>query len=80
MNIEVYDNGGETFDRYTVIIGSSVFGMGGDPMMPNGFNQYSGELSELRSDLREASGRRLSDAEIPARVGEAIEARMGRHD
>ena len=26
--IEIYDNGGETFDRYTVIVGKDVYGSG----------------------------------------------------
>jgi len=46
-NIRVFDNGGETFDRYTVIINTSVYGMSINANSPQGFNQYSGELDEL---------------------------------
>jgi len=47
MKVEIYDNGGETIDRYTVIVGQSVMTMGNDTTSPQGFNQYAGELSEL---------------------------------
>jgi len=46
-HIEVYDNGGETADRYSVRIGTSVYGMSDNATSANGFNQYAGELSEL---------------------------------
>ncbi len=42
MNIQVYDNGGETFDRYTVIIDNDVFGMSENPLSASGFNQWCG--------------------------------------
>ena len=36
----IYDNGGESFDRYTVIINNDVYGMSNNARAPNGFNQY----------------------------------------
>lgn len=50
MNVAVYDNGGKTFDRYTVILGESVFTMSENATQPDGFNQYAGEVGEI--DLR----------------------------
>lgn len=42
--VKVYDNGGETFDRYTVILpDGSVFGMSYDA---TGFNQYVGDIGK----------------------------------
>ena len=45
-NIIVWDNGGETADRYTVLLeGRYVFGMNSNPFHPTyGFSQYSGDL------------------------------------
>jgi len=47
MKIKIYDNGGETFDRYTVIyIGShyngfySCLGMSENPFSPQGYGQH----------------------------------------
>ena len=39
--VTVYDNGGKTYDRYTVVIGKDVFGMSENAW---GFNQYCGEV------------------------------------
>ena len=43
-DVTVYDNNGDTYDRYTVIIGESCYGMSHNPMSPMGFNQYCGEV------------------------------------
>lgn len=49
MNIRCYDNGGKTYDRYTVVYmdepleASGLFfsvGMSEDPFHPQGFGQY----------------------------------------
>ena len=45
--IRVYDNGGATIDRFTVIIGKDVYGMSDNANMPNGFCQYIGTVQEL---------------------------------
>ena len=42
--IRVFDNGGETFDRYTIVIDNNVYGMSDNADQANGFNQYIGEL------------------------------------
>jgi len=49
MNIQVYDNGGETFDRYTVIIDNDVFGMSENPLSASGFNQWCGDAYQLQT-------------------------------
>jgi hypothetical protein len=52
MRVDVYDSGSKAgIDRYTVIIGDSVYGMSESPTTPNGFNQYCGELSGLSPNL-----------------------------
>lgn len=43
-HVVVYDNGGETLDRYTVFIGSDVYGMSESG---GGFNMYIGDDNEI---------------------------------
>lgn len=71
----VYDNGGQTWDRYTVIIGPDAYGMSGDPQSPAGFNQYAGPAADLN---REALGAMLQPEQVPDQVARAIEQRGGR--
>ena len=68
--IEIYDNGGETFDRYTIIINADVYGMSHNPKSPQGFNQYSGTLSEL--PMARSNGDRVTLESLPEEVQEAI--------
>jgi len=44
--IFVFDNGGETLDRYTIIFkeDASLFGASENPFHPQGFGQYCGEI------------------------------------
>ena len=44
--IKIYDNKGKTFDRYTVVAGSDVYGMSED-QTPQGFNMYIGTTDEV---------------------------------
>jgi len=48
--IKVYDNGGETLDRYTVIINGDVFTMSSDPLWTQGVNQWLGTVDEIDKD------------------------------
>ena len=42
----VYDNGGETWDRYTVVYeDGDVLGLSEDPDSPQGFSQYAGNIN-----------------------------------
>ena len=47
-NIIILDNGGETFDRYTIIDRNTgeMFGASCDPFAPLGFGQYCGNVAE----------------------------------
>lgn len=72
--IEIYDNEGKTFDRYTVIIDGDVFGMSENPLSPQGFNQYSGKLHEL--PMARNNGERITLESLPDEVQKAIELRQ----
>jgi hypothetical protein len=56
--VKVYDNGGTTMDRYTVVIDGSVYTMSENAHAPNGVNMYAGEESE-------GYGPQEGDAEVP---------------
>ena len=70
-NIEVFDNGGKTVDRFTVIIDEAVFGMSDDPFYPLGFNQFSCMKSELSLPIEG-----LKRKYLPKEIKEAILNRL----
>lgn len=77
MKIVIWDNGGKTIDRYTVLIGGEVYGMSDDPHHPQGFNQYShtikkGEIYRGGS----APGKKVAFEKLPDGVQIAIAERM----
>lgn len=74
MDVTVYDNGGETFDRYTAIFpDGEMLGIGETGNVPNGFCQHVGNVAD-------AGGWPFSDpdetpvpfAELPEPVQRAI--------
>ena len=49
MKTYIFDNGGKTFDRYTIIAADGeVYGSSCNPFHPQGFGQYCGHVIELR--------------------------------
>lgn len=72
-NVRIFDNGGQTADRYTVIIGDSVFTMSENAMWPQGVNMYAGEVSELPGAM---DGTEISLEEVPEEVKRAIDQRQ----
>lgn len=77
-DVEIYDNEGESFDRYTIIIDDAYFGMSLHPHSPQGFNQYCGTTKELRKD-RDALGKKVDFKDLSQEVQQAIIERM-RHE
>lgn len=72
--VKVYDNGGETLDRYSIILpDGSVFTMSENPTSPNGVNQYAGEASDLPGAT---DGQQVDAASLPTEVKRAIQQRM----
>jgi len=69
----VYDNNGDTFDRYTVFTpDGSVYGMSDNPTSPQGFNQYLGDDTEVEKG--EHLGRKLKS--VPKSIEKAVLNRM----
>jgi hypothetical protein len=75
MKTIVYDNKGETWDRYTVIIGGSVYAMSKNPQDPSGFNQFACMTSELVTENNPLLGARCQLAHLPKEVRQAIRER-----
>ncbi|MCK5236185.1 MAG: hypothetical protein KAR06_04285 [Deltaproteobacteria bacterium] len=68
--IKIYDNGGEIFDRYTVIIDGEMYAMSEAPLSPQGFNQYVGKYEKPWGD------KLVSFESLPQDVRRAILNRM----
>ena len=74
--MKLYDNGGKTFDRYTLITGrKEVYGFSENPLSPQGFNQFCGTWDDPNGDF-ENLGERVSLAEVPREVQAAIAERL----
>ena len=50
-SVTIYDNGGETIDRYTIIVDSHVYSMSKNALSPQGVNMYWGELGEFSNEV-----------------------------
>lgn len=75
--VVVYDNGGKTVDRYTVLIGDDVYEMSDNPFSPQGFNQYVGLIG---TDVVVGShlGKKVNVDRLPEDVKRAIKERQKR--
>lgn len=74
--ITVYDNGGETVDRYTVIVGNDVFAMSDNALMPDGYNQYMGAWAEFDFKNNPAIGKEIEYSSLSDEVKTAIQRRI----
>lgn len=78
-SIRVYDNGGKTLDRYTVVYmtepeGRGLYGARGmseNPFDPQGFGQYCAAMPGRHL------GRRISFDALPEKCREAVRYDMG---
>lgn len=70
--VRVFDNGGETIDRYTVYIGTDAFAMSENPLSPIGVNmsidhsienETSEELVVVPACLIQAIANRIDELE-----------------
>lgn len=74
-HVRCYDNGGETFDRYTVVFtgryrsqtaGSFVYiGMSCDPYHPQGFGQHGESDTQIDRPRSAHLGRKIAFAKLP---------------
>lgn len=81
--VRVFDNGGKTVDRYSVLIkriqgGRSVidiYGMSEDPSSPRGVNQFSHSAANQFRDFAYL-GTRVQVQDLPDEVIRAVEHRL----
>jgi len=72
-NVIVYDNGGKTFDRYTIFTpDGSVYGMSENPYGALSFNQYVGDSAQIPKGRH--LGKRLKS--VPNNIKDAVKQRM----
>ncbi len=77
--VRIYDNGGETADRYSIAVQNpetleiSWLGSSEDPFHPQGFGQHVGEVSEDVDSENEHLGKRIKMADVPEPVKKFIE-------
>ena len=65
--MKIFDNGGETFDRYTLVFkDGSMFGASENPFHPQGFGQFVGDIN-YESDLSHL-GKEIPKDELPEPV------------
>lgn len=65
-----YDNGGATFDRYTVIMDGSAYTMSHNALSPQGVNMYCCQAGEMVM-----TGREVKFADLPTEVQRAVRMR-----
>lgn len=73
MSVEVFDNHGKTFDRYTVVIEKNVFTMSSDPGSTEGMNQYCCPVEKM---IAHCTKDQVSLEEVPKQVLLAIIERL----
>ena len=71
MILEVYDNNGKTFDRYTVIINGHIYTMSRNPDMPDEACIYHG--TEIDMDYLKKHNVKIDVNELPEAVQEKID-------
>ena len=71
--IRVFDNHGQSFDRYTLIVDHDAFGMSANAQSPQGFNQYLGKTEDI--DQKSLGSEPLL-AQLPTEVQRAIIERI----
>lgn len=70
--VSALDNGGETFDRYTLCFEEDgehfVYGASENPMHPQGFGQYAGDFFVPHDDSSPHLGRPIAFGALPEQV------------
>jgi len=74
----IYDNGGRSFDRYSIIFkDGDLVGMSHNPKSPQGFNQYSGNIKEWGLKDLSHLGKETNIKDLSPEIQNAIEKRIG---
>jgi hypothetical protein len=79
-NIRIYDNGGETFDRYTVVFtgnyqgrdGCEYVGMSANPFHPQGFGQHGWNETVIDYPSYKHLGKKIKFQDLPEACKELV--------
>jgi len=79
-NIRVYDNGGKTFDRYTVVFtgnykgrnGCDYLGMSENPFSPLGVGQHGSDKSVIDHPSYSHLGKKIQFSDLPEDCKKAV--------
>lgn len=71
-HLYIFDNGGETIDRYTVLIGDGVYTMSHNALSPQGVNQFCCTREELDCKSLQDTCTRVQFQDVPTAVQDAI--------
>ena len=82
--VRVYDNRGESVDRYEVQISRiekgarvwDIYNMSDNPLAPDGFNQYNYTCPQSKHERSRVMGVRVNVQDLPKDVITAIEHRI----
>ncbi len=76
MRIDIWDNGGRTFDRYMVVIGWDIYTMSHNPRSPQGVNQSGGQVRGAAASPPKLWGNKVPFGKLPDEVQIAIAERI----
>lgn len=74
MPYKLFDNGGMSFDRFTLITRGAAFGLSENALSPQGFNQFLCDEDELVEDKH--LGIRIELEDLPLEVYQAVMNRI----
>ena len=75
--MRIYDNGGETFDRYTVVFyDGECLGIGDTGNVPNGFCMHVGSIHDGTVAEGDHLGRRISLDEMTGAARAAVRGEL----
>lgn len=69
MLLECYDNEGKTFDRFTIVIDTSVYTMSHNALSPQGVNMYCCEVAKV---IITDNDKKIEFTDLPAEVQQAV--------
>lgn len=75
--LAIYDNGGKTWDRYTVIIGGDVYTMSENADTPGGFNQFMDRVENIPYNKHD---KKKMFHEVPMETRNAIIQRLSSYN
>lgn len=74
--VKVFDNGGATFDRYTIVTKDALYTMSSNPSSPSGFNQFGMSFGDGEEYVQKNNEREVPLDMVPVVILIAIINRL----